>query len=76
MYSKIMKTTGIVKQERMWETKAIPEATLVSFPSALGMIMVFKPKGMAREQTAQAVFYNLDNTACALSGTAFHFERR
>ena len=33
--------------------KAIPDATFVSFPRALGMIMAFSPKGMAREQTAQ-----------------------
>ena len=50
---KNIKITGIVRQERMWEIKAMPEATLVSLPSALGIIMVFRPKGMAREQTAQ-----------------------
>ena len=53
MYSKIIKIAGIVRQERMWETKAIPDATLVSLPNALGMMMVFRPKGIAREQTAQ-----------------------
>ena len=67
MYSKIIKTAGIVKQERTWETKAIPDATFVSLPKALGMIMVFRPKGMAREQIAQvAKVSGIGNTNIAL----------
>ena len=54
MYSKIIKTAGIVKQAQTWETKAIPEATRVSLPNALGMIIVLNPKGIEREQMAQA----------------------
>ena len=53
-YSKSINTTGIVKQEQIWETNAIPEATFVSLPKALGTIIVFSPNGMAREQMAQA----------------------
>ena len=37
----------------MWETSAIPDATFVSFPRALGMMIVFKPRGIAKEQIAQ-----------------------
>ena len=49
----IEKIRGIVMQESKWEITAIPAATVVSLPSALGMTMVLSPRGIAREQSAQ-----------------------
>jgi len=39
-------------QESKWHKIAIPEATVVSFPYALGTTMVLSPKGIAKEQRA------------------------
>jgi len=39
--------------ESKWDITAIPAATDVSFPYALGITMVLSPKGMAREQSPQ-----------------------
>ena len=44
---------GIVIAARRWEITAIPAATEVSFPSALGITIVFSPSGIAREHRAQ-----------------------
>jgi hypothetical protein len=63
IYSKIIKITGIVKHERIWETSAIPDATFVSFPKALGIMIVFSPKGIEREQIPQtATVSGIGNT--------------
>lgn len=51
--SNIAKMRGIVKQDSTWDTKAMPAATFVSFPSALGIMMVLRPSGIASEQIAQ-----------------------
>ena len=48
-----MKISGMVTQERIWDTRAMPEATLVSLPRPLGTMIVLRPRGIAREQTAQ-----------------------
>ena len=48
-----MKTIGMVRQERMWEINAMPDAAFVSFPKAPGIMIVFSPKGMESEQMAQ-----------------------
>lgn len=47
--------TGIVIQESRCEIIAIPAATVVSFPYALGITIVFNPSGMATELTAQII---------------------
>ena len=39
-------------QDRRCEITAIPAASVVSLPSPLGITMVFKPSGIASEQTA------------------------
>ena len=66
MYLKIIKTTGIVRQERIWETSAIPDATFVSRPKALGIMIVFSPKGIESEQIAQiAKFSGIGNASIA-----------
>ena len=39
--------------ESKCDMTAIPAPIEVSFPYALGMTMVFNPKGIAREQSAQ-----------------------
>ena len=41
--------------DNRWEITAIPAATVVSFPYALGITIVFKPSGIAREQIAQVI---------------------
>ena len=43
----------MVRQEKIWDINAIPDATFVSFPNALGIIIVFNPKGIARAQIPQ-----------------------
>ena len=40
-------------QDKRCEITAIPAASVVSFPSPLGITIVFKPSGMESEQTAQ-----------------------
>ena len=47
--------TGMVKQDNKCEIIAMPAATVVSFPYALGITIVFKPSGMATELIAQIV---------------------
>ena len=49
----IEKISGIVIQESKWEITAIPAATVVSLPNALGITIVLSPRGIAREQSAQ-----------------------
>ena len=44
---------GMVMQPATWETSAIPEPTLVSFPSAPGITMGFRPKGILSRHIAQ-----------------------
>ncbi len=48
-----MKIIGIVTTESRCEITAIPAATVVSFPCALGITMVLIPSGIASEHTAQ-----------------------
>ena len=43
----------MVKHESRCETSAIPEATVVSLPYALGITMVLSPRGIATEHTVQ-----------------------
>ena len=47
------KIKGMVRQEARCEMSAMPAAEEVSLPYAAGMTMVFSPKGIASEQTAQ-----------------------
>lgn len=51
----IVNMTGMVKQDNKCEIIAMPAATVVSFPYALGITIVFKPSGMATELMAQMV---------------------
>ena len=57
-----MKIAGIVIQQSKCETKAIPAATEVSNPYALGTTIVLSPKGMASEQTIQTARSRLTGT--------------
>ena len=47
--------TGMVKQDNKCEMIAIPAATVVSLPYALGITIVFNPRGMDTEQMAQMI---------------------
>ena len=47
----IEKINGIVITASKCETTVIPAAIDVSFPSALGITIVFNPSGIDREQT-------------------------
>ena len=60
-------TIGIVKQDSKWEMSAMHEATLTSFPYALGITIVFKPSGIANEHTAQIT--NVSDSASAKGST-------
>lgn len=66
--------SGIVIQDNKWETIAIPAAAEVSLPYALGITMVFKPSGIATEQTAQVTVESGNgrkrNTAMAIAGNS------
>ena len=48
-----MKIKGIVMQDIICEIRVIPDATVVSFPYALGITIVLSPKGIESEQRAQ-----------------------
>ena len=70
--SNIIKISGMVMHERKCETSAIPAATEVSFPYALGTTIVLSPNGIARQHTVQSAkeystFTNIKNTI-AISG--------
>jgi len=43
----------MVRQDSRWEISAMPDATVVSSPYALGTTMVFSPSGMASAQRMQ-----------------------
>ena len=43
-----MKIKGIVMQDIICEIRVIPDATVVSFPYALGITIVLSPKGIER----------------------------
>ena len=49
------KMMGMVMQESRWEMIAIPAATVVSFPYALGITIVFNPRGIAAAQIPQMI---------------------
>ena len=53
MQYQIKKISGIVITESKCEITAILAATEVSFPYALGIMMVFNPSGIAKEQSIQ-----------------------
>ena len=45
-------TSGMVMQERICETTAMPDAVEGSLPYALGITIVLSPRGIASEHTA------------------------
>ena len=52
IYEMNVKISGIEMTESTWEMSAIPDATVVSLPYALGITMVFRPSGIASDATA------------------------
>ena len=46
--------SGMVKQDKRWETNAMPDAIVVSMPYPAGTTMALSPKGIDNAQIAQS----------------------